>query len=63
MESDNETASGRRLRNYEDIAAELEHIAELVRNTPELNHHAAERLLKVAQDIRSDLDRLGNVLL
>jgi len=63
MKPDSETTSRRPLRNYEDVAAELEHIAELVRNTPELNHHAAERLLKVAQDIRSDLDRLGSVLL
>jgi hypothetical protein len=63
MKSDNETASSRPLHNYEDIAAELEHIAELVRNTPELNHHSAERLLKVAQDIRSDIERLGRVIL
>jgi hypothetical protein len=63
MKSDNETASGRPLHDYEDIAAELEHIAEMVRNTPGLNHDAAERLLKVAQDIRSDLDRLSRALL
>lgn len=63
MKLDNETASGRPLQNYEDIAAELEHIAEMVRNAPELNHDAAERLLKLAQDIRSDLARLGSVRL
>lgn len=63
MKPDNETTSGRALHNYEDIAADLEHIAEMVRNTPELNHRAAERLLKIAQDIRSDLGRLGRVLL
>lgn len=55
--------SGHARLNYDDIVAELEHIAGLVRNTPELNHHSAERLLKVAQDIRSDLDRLGKTLL
>jgi hypothetical protein len=26
-----------------------------------LNHHAAERLLKIAQDIRLDIDRLGRL--
>jgi hypothetical protein len=57
MTADNETASGRALHDYEDIAAELEQIAEMVRNTPGLNHSAAERLLKLAKDIRSDLDR------
>jgi hypothetical protein len=55
--------SGHTLLNYDDIVTELEHIAGLVRNTPELNHHSAERLLKVAKDIRSDLDRLGKVRL
>jgi hypothetical protein len=63
MEPDNETALGRPLQNYEDVATELERIAEMVRNTPELNHRAAERLLKIAQDIRSDLDRLGRIVL
>ena len=60
MEPNREPAPGDDpLCNYEDIAAEIEHVAEMVRKTPELNHHAAERLLKIAQDIRSDIDRLG----
>lgn len=62
MTADNENASDRALDDYEDIAAELELIAEKVRNTPELDHDAAERLLKLAKDIRADLDRLGRVL-
>ena len=63
MKTDNETAVARTLDDYEDIAAELELIAEKVCNTPELDHDAAERLLKLAKDIRSDLDRLGRFLL
>jgi hypothetical protein len=63
MKLDDKTASGRPLNNYEDSAAELERIAERVRNAPELSHHAAERLPKVAQDIRSDLDHVGGVIL
>jgi hypothetical protein len=63
MTADSETASDRPLHDYEDIAAELELIAEKVRNTPGLNHDSAERLLKLAQDIRSDLDRLSRALL
>jgi hypothetical protein len=60
MEPNREPAPGDDpLCNYEDIAAEIEHVAEMVRKTPELNHHASERLLKIAQDIRSDIDRLG----
>jgi hypothetical protein len=66
MTADNEDASDRALDDYEDddyedVAAELEHIAEKVRNAPELDHDAAERLLKLAKDIRADLDRLGRV--
>ena len=59
MKSGRDTASGRPLKNYEDIVAELENIAEMVRKTPDLNHQAAERLLQIAQDIRSDLERTG----
>ena len=62
MTADNENASDRALDDYEDIAAELELIAEKVCNTPELDHDAAERLLKLARDIRADLDRLGRAL-
>jgi hypothetical protein len=65
MEPDNEAASGspRPFHSYEDIAAELERIAEMVRDRPELNHHAVERLLQIARDIRSDASRPGSVLL
>jgi hypothetical protein len=63
MKAANEATSDRTLDDYEDIAAELELIAEKVRNSPELDHDAAERLLKLAQDIRLDLDRLGRALL
>jgi len=61
MEPDDEAASDflEPRHRYEDVAAELERIAEMLRGAPELNHHAAERLLKIARDIRSDLERLG----
>jgi hypothetical protein len=59
MKPNIEPAPGGPLCKYEHIAAEIEHVAEMVLKTPELNHHAAERLLKIAQDIRSDIDRLG----
>jgi hypothetical protein len=52
-------ASPRSFESFEDIASELERIAELLRNTPALNHNAAERLLEIARDIRSDLGRSG----
>lgn len=39
---------------YEDIAKELEHIAALVRERPELNHEASARLVEVARQIRAD---------
>lgn len=52
--------SPRSFDSYQGIAAELERIAEMVRSRPELNHHAAERLLQIARDIRSDVGRLGN---
>jgi hypothetical protein len=62
MKPDDKAASGppRSFDSYEDIAAELERIAELVRDRPELNHHAVERLLQIARDIRSDVNRLGS---
>jgi hypothetical protein len=46
MKPDDEAAaaSPRPLHSYADIAAELECIAQMVRNTPGLNHRAAERL-------------------
>jgi hypothetical protein len=40
---------------YEKIAHDLEEIAEVVSHRPELNHHSAERLRKVAKDIRRDV--------
>ena len=38
--------SGRTFGSYEDIATELESIAEMLRNAPGLNHQAADRLLE-----------------
>ncbi len=40
---------------YERIAHEIEVIAQVVAHRPELNHHSAERLRKIAQDIRPDV--------
>ena len=51
------TVSRTRLREDEDIARELEQVAELVRLHPELNHHAADRLAAIARDIRADIGR------
>jgi len=45
------------LRDYREIARELEEVAELILRHPELNHHAAERLQVIARDIRTDLAR------
>ena len=39
---------------YEQVVEELETVAESIRLHPELNHHSAERLLKIASDIRKD---------
>ena len=39
---------------YEQVVDELETVAESIRLHPELNHHSAERLLKIASDIRKD---------
>jgi hypothetical protein len=51
------TVSPSRLREDEDIARELEQVAELVRHHPELNHHAADRPAAIARDIRADIAR------
>jgi hypothetical protein len=51
------TVSRTRLREDEDIARELEQVAQLVRDHPELNHHAADRLAAIARDIRADIAR------
>lgn len=40
---------------YERIAHEIEEIAQVISHRPELNHHSAERLRKIAQDIRQDV--------
>jgi uncharacterized protein YutE (UPF0331/DUF86 family) len=40
---------------YEKIAKELEQLSETVRVRPEMNHNAAERLLKIANEIRADI--------
>jgi hypothetical protein len=47
------------LRDYEEIARELDEVAELLLRHPELNHHAAEKLQAIARDIRSDTARLA----
>jgi hypothetical protein len=39
---------------YERIAEELEEVAQSLRNRPEMNHHAAERLREIARNIRQD---------
>jgi hypothetical protein len=39
---------------YEGIAAELEEIAHRLEQRPELNHAAAEKLRKIAKNIRQD---------
>jgi hypothetical protein len=39
---------------YERVVAELEELVRMVRERPEMNHHAAERLQGVADDIRRD---------
>jgi hypothetical protein len=59
MKPNNESERSGDLCNYEDVAGEIERVAEMVRKRPELNHHAAERLDKIAEDIRSDIDRLS----
>ena len=45
------------LSSGEDIAQELERVAQMVRERPELNHHAADRLLQIALSIRTDAPR------
>jgi len=40
---------------YEDIIKELEHIAAMVRDRPELNHEASARLVEIARQIRQDV--------
>jgi len=47
------------LASDEDIALELERVAEMIRERPELNHSAAERLLAIARTIRADVARAG----
>ena len=39
---------------FERVVEELETVAESIRLHPELNHNSAERLLKIASDIRKD---------
>lgn len=41
-------------RHYQKIVDELEHVAAMVRERPELNHEAAARLIEIAQQIRKD---------
>jgi hypothetical protein len=45
------------LSSDEEIAEELERVAQMVRERPELNNHAADRLLKIARSIRADAAR------
>ena len=39
---------------YERVAEELEEIATMLRQRPEMNHGSAERLFKIAANIRED---------
>ncbi|HXJ00024.1 MAG TPA: hypothetical protein VNH44_02295 [Micropepsaceae bacterium] len=39
---------------YEELANELDTIAEAVRKNPELNHHFAERLHLLSKQLRED---------
>ena len=41
---------------YEGFADELETIAEAIRKNPHLNHHFADRLMEMAQQMREDLE-------
>lgn len=41
----------------EEIALELERVAQLIRERPELNHQAADRLITIARSIRADASR------
>jgi hypothetical protein len=59
MKPNNESERSGDLCNYEDVAGEIERVAEMVRKRPALNHRAAERLHKIAEDIRSDIDRMS----
>ena len=43
---------------YEGIAAELEEIADRLEERPELDHGAAEKLRKIAKEIRQDAKSL-----
>jgi hypothetical protein len=45
------------LSSDEEIAQELERVAQMVRERPELNHQAADRLLDIARAIRADTAR------
>ena len=45
-----------RLADYEKIIADLERLAEILRNRPDLNHHAAERLSSIAAEMRRDTE-------
>jgi len=39
------------LHESKDIATELEEVANMILGNPELNHQAAERLMRIARDI------------
>jgi len=45
------------LSDYEEIAQELERVADQLLHDPGVNHRAAERLKAIARDIRADADR------
>ena len=47
--------------DYERIASEIEGVAKMVRDRPELNHDAAERLGRSAADIRRDAMRQRDI--
>jgi hypothetical protein len=43
---------------YERMAADLQHMSEQIRARPEMNHHFAERLAVLAQEMREDEARV-----
>jgi len=55
--------AGRRgqLRDDEEIVEELEQVANLILERPELNHEAAQRLMRIARDIRADIARADKI--
>ncbi len=43
---------------YEMMAAELQRMSDMIRARPEMNHHFAERLAALSQEMREDEARV-----